>query len=328
MVLVAALVGGASAALLARRRRKDDGDRTASRPSVGMVVPAALRRGAPLLTSPAPLDVAHAADNRRRSRQGGRNPPDRGPRPIRAVPDPSDPPAPARSGLATPPDPASAWTAEIDWREKDGVGRFLVIATARDGRTAVVGRSGSLEWPPSTPDAVQALTAAADGLEASLLDAGWRKLAPGESWYARRFGWEPARAGAPSRPHDVQGGSGRFRRARPWPTGTEERWRCEITWHAGYISSYFEAMMYPPGRKRGKAIGESGRFKWLLMGEPEPSQVEHVREARRLAAALRDAGWKRVDHGAGWYAARFVWPADGAPPDQLELAPEMKGEAT
>jgi hypothetical protein len=186
-----------------------------------------------------------------------------------------------------------------------------------------------LEWPPSSPDAVQALTVAADRLEASLLGAGWRKLAPGAAWYARRFGWEPARAG--TTPPEAQGGSGRFRRARPWPRGTEERWRCEVTWHAGYVSSYFEATMYPPGRKRGKPIGASERFKWLLMGDPEPSEAAHVREARRLAAALLDAGWKRLDHGADWYGARFVWPGDGAPPERLELAPvapEMEGGST
>jgi hypothetical protein len=320
MVLVAALAGGACAALLARRRRKDDGGRAGSRQALAMVVPAAMRRGAPLLTSPAAPDVAHAADNRRRPPDGGGKTPDRGPPPIRAVP---DPPPPGPSSGTSPPDPTIAWTAEIDWREKDGAGRFRVIATARDGRTAVVGRSTWLEWPPSSPDAVEALTAAADRLEASLVKAGWRTLAPGPSWYARRFGWEPARTAA--RPPEAPGGSGRFRRARPWPSGTEERWRCEITWHAGYVSSYFEATMYAPGRKRGKPIGASERFKWLLMGEPEPSHAEHVREARRLAAALRDAGWKRLDHGAAWYAARFVWPGEGAPPEQLERAPEIEG---
>jgi hypothetical protein len=346
MVIVAALAGAASAAVLARRRR--GGSRAA--PALAMVSPAPVRRTTPLFTASAPPQVASAGGKQRQQNNGARErppaprPPERRPRPVSPAPEPPrkprsrvapppeppprpvgpvhDPPAKPRS-RAAPPDPAIAWTAEIDWREKDGTGRFRVVATAQDGRTAVVAQSAVLEWPPRSPEAVKALTAAADRLEASLVAAGWRKLTPGASWYARRFDWEPARAG--TRPAEAPGGSGRFRRARAWPSGTEERWRCEITWHAGYLSSYFEATVYPPGRKRGKPIAASERFKWLLMGDPEPSQAEHLREARRLATALRDAGWKRLDGGSAWYAARFIWPGEDAPPERLELTPEIEG---
>jgi hypothetical protein len=231
--------------------------------------------------------------------------------------------APEAEPEAAPPDRAVAWTAEIDWRAADGAGRFRVIARSADGRTAVVGQSGPLAWPPGDPDAVQALTTAADRLEGALVGAGWTALAPGTAWYARRFGWAPdAAADPPPR------SAGRFRPAHVWSNGTEERWRCEITWHAGYITSHFEATVYAPGQRRGNPIGESDRFMARRIDDSSPPETAQLREVGRMAAALRAAGWQRLGRGTEWYAERYVWPGDGTPPERLEPASVTKGGTT
>jgi hypothetical protein len=128
--------------------------------------------------------------------------------------------------------------------------------------------------------------------------------------------------------------SGRFARAVPWPDGTDELWRCEIEWDAGYLSSRFGAVAYPPRGKRGRTVGTSARFRWLLMAEPDPlpdattptprarAQAQEVQEAvRRMVAALEAAGWERAGRGAHWYAERFCWRREGSPPARIEPAP-------
>jgi hypothetical protein len=297
VLLVAGFAGGAAAYLLARRRRPGAAP---AQPLLAALGPTA---------APALPPVVRATGDRRE--------------PAAPRLRPVDPPARDPGGAGPPPDRTVAWTAEIEWRDAEGSGRFRVVARATDGRSAVVGRSRALDWPPSGPEAGQALSAAVDRLEAGLTGAGWGKLAPGTAWYARRFGWEPTpaavgpRASAPS-------GSGRFKRPA-WPQGTEERWRCEITWRAGYVSSCFEATAYAPGQHRGEPIGASERFKWLLADEPDPARSDHLREARKLAAALRATGWERLARGPKWYAERYVWPGDGPPPGRLEPARATKG---
>jgi len=101
------------------------------------------------------------------------------------------PPVIAPAG--SPPDRSLAWTAEIEWRHADGESRFCVVA--RGAGTVTVAQSRPLEWPPAGQAAVQAMTDAADELAATLTAAGWKALPPGESWYAKRFAWEPT--GAP-----------------------------------------------------------------------------------------------------------------------------------
>jgi hypothetical protein len=89
-----------------------------------------------------------------------------------------------------PSDPRRAWTAEIEWRPGDRDSRFWVMATADDGSArAPVAQSAALEWPPSGPAGVQALSDAARALEEALLSAGWTPLPAGEAWYAKRFAW-------------------------------------------------------------------------------------------------------------------------------------------
>ena len=249
----------------------------------------------------------------------------------------------ARGPRYGPPDPAVAWTAEIDWREADRTARFEVVARSADGaETAVVAQSPEFECPPA-PGSVQALTAAADRLEASLMEAGWSRLAPGGAWYARRFGWAPApvrsaattaraamRGPAPlaaapaarqARAAPSQRQPVRFDRAPGWPEGTGDRWRCEIAWASGYVHSRFRALAYPPGGRKGNPISESRDFKRLLRPKPDPSDAAQRREVQRLAAALKAAGWEPVGRGPRWFAGRYVWRDESTPPDQIPLAP-------
>jgi hypothetical protein len=82
------------------------------------------------------------------------------------------------------------WTAVIDWHDTGQEVRFRAVARAGGGADAVVlGHSDPLDWPPTTDAAVLRLGEAVDELEAELLTAGWRAVAPGERWYERRFAW-------------------------------------------------------------------------------------------------------------------------------------------
>ena len=109
---------------------------------------------------------------------------------------PPEPEAARPRGAIAPPNPHRAWTAVIEWHET----RFRVTTRppGEDGR--VLAESGPLAWPPADPAAVQALSEAAQRLEAGLLSAGWRSLPPGREWYAKRFAWEPAGARRPAKP--------------------------------------------------------------------------------------------------------------------------------
>jgi hypothetical protein len=114
------------------------------------------------------------------------------PAPAPAPSPPAREPSPAapRAAAASPPDRGLAWTAEIEWRHDEGESRFCVIARGPD--TVTLAQSPPLEWPPSGPAAVQAMTDAVEKLSATLAAAGWKALPPGHSWYAKRFAWEPA----------------------------------------------------------------------------------------------------------------------------------------
>jgi hypothetical protein len=258
-----------------------------------------------------------------------------------------------------PSDPRRAWTAEIEWRPGDADSRFWVIATADDGSAkAPVAQSGALEWPPSGPTAVQALSDAARALEEALLSAGWSPLPAGEAWYAKRFAWAPRQAPrppadgrpGPARPQAAQPGTarpaagqarpapaagqpgtsrpgapgrertGRFKRdPQAWPAETQSQWRCELKWDAGYFNSRFQAVVYPPGTQPGRPVAAGEPFKWTFMSDPDPKGERHLGQVRALASALEAAGWERVDRGPAWYAHRFVWRREGPPPEHVEL---------
>ncbi|HEV7496124.1 hypothetical protein [Baekduia sp.] len=113
--------------------------------------------------------------------------------------------------------------------------------------------------------------------------------------------------------------TGRFER-RPWPEATERLWRCEIAWHAGYLSSGFRAMATEPGRRRAREVGRSEPQRLWGAAPPEPPTAELLAAADRLAAALLHAGWEPVEGGGDtWYAARFAWPHEEAPPRRLRV---------
>jgi hypothetical protein len=97
------------------------------------------------------------------------------------------------AAAVVPPEPQRKWIATIGWRHTDAESRFCVFARADEGGSAtVVAESDPLEWPPTGPTAVRALSSAVAKLEASLVAAGWKALPPEREWYAKRFSWEPA----------------------------------------------------------------------------------------------------------------------------------------
>jgi hypothetical protein len=234
-------------------------------------------------------------------------------------------------------DPRRAWTAEIRWVESDG--RFAAFARTRDqDEETVVAESPSLEWPPTSPAAVQALSDAVEELERTLLAAGWTSLPAGSEWYAKRLAWKPRlaapaavqqaapRASAPpatAPPAAVR--TGRFRRRPAWPEGSDQMWRCELRWDPGLVNSRFEALAYAPGERQGRAIGGSATFRWLMRRDPDPAAQEYRTELGRLTAELQAAGWDYVGRGTKWYSACFVWRRPGTPPDHIEPQPQLVG---
>jgi hypothetical protein len=253
------------------------------------------------------------------------------------VPDGSQVPGARAPSPVRPPEPANAWIAEIEWGRLDGQAGFRASARESAGAAPVtLAESPPLEWPPSGPGSVEALTSAVLMLEASMLAAGWRPVGGGDSWYAKRFAWEPEPAdeppgdeaaprlrlvpASPERPPDpapVRPG-GPFARTPPWPEGARDLWRCEIAWCAGWAQSSFEAVVYRPKGRRGRAIGASSAPRWLLMRQPDEASVEARLAVQRLSAALVATGWSPVEPGLTWYAQRFLWRRDGEPPAHVQ----------
>jgi hypothetical protein len=209
-LLVLLMGGGAVTFLETRRRRGREHEpqaaeapprltpvRPARSPSAGRFARVAARTSG----SRANAVVAAAHDRGGGSTRAGSEPP----KPAAA---PSAAPSADAAPAASPPDRRIAWTAEIEWRHTSGESRFCVIA--RGPRTVTLAQSRPLEWPPTGPAAVQAMTDAAEALAATLAAAGWTPLPPGHSWYAKRFAWEPAAADARSAP----GAPHRMRRRR------------------------------------------------------------------------------------------------------------------
>lgn len=254
---------------------------------------------------------------------------------------------------AAPPDATRPWTAEITWRTGRSGPRFAALARDADGAEVVLAQSAPVPWPPADADAVERLGAAADDLARALRRAGWEPLARGEAWYARRFAWTPApaptraapavseppavrpepsepqraerRTGPPAPPSPVpeSADSGWFKR-RPWPEGTEELWRCELRWSAGWARSRFEAVAQEPHGGKRLPVATSEPFSWMLHADPAADDAE-VRDAvGELSELLLADGWTEVEPGRRWYARRYVWRRDGAPPthDQRRSASE------
>jgi hypothetical protein len=238
-------------------------------------------------------------------------------------------PAPAPPPPLVPPDPDAPWTAEIAWAQGDGRCRFYAVAAAGDGGEPVpIVRSSWMGWPPDEHTPVTALADAVAALERELTAAGWTPVEPGSAWYAKRFAWTPIAdpelpvISLPEPPPQMEiersSTPRRFVRATEWPEGSEDGWRCEIRWSPGYVSSRFQAVALPPGQRKGRPVGESAPFKWLLMSDPDPRTREHDAAVTGLEDALLEAGWERAGRGPEWYCERFVWPGPGEPPERVE----------
>ena len=114
--------------------------------------------------------------------------------------------------------------------------------------------------------------------------------------------------------------TGRFKRQTEWPADSEQLWRCEIKWHAGYANSDFRAVAHRPDRHRGVTLGRSETFKWLLKGDPEESDAEFVGQVRGSpTGSPRPAGSRSA--GGPLVRAALRVAAGGRAPEQLDPAP-------
>jgi hypothetical protein len=240
------------------------------------------------------------------------------------------------TALPRPPEPLRPWIADVRWEQEAGSGRFRAVAASADGDEAELLCSEPIPWPPST-DGARALAEAVEAIEATLLEAGWQARPKGEAWYARRYAWAPERAVAvasrpaltPPTPTPAPAPPAA---ADPWTDaalqlaeGTVvadlDRWRCRIRWRAGWRSSRFEAIVMPPGKKRGPCIAASAEFAWTFKADPDPGLPEVRAAVAALRAELRAAGWEPAGIGRQWYAHRFAWTSDDDPPDTVTAGP-------
>jgi MYXO-CTERM domain-containing protein len=243
-----------------------------------------------------------------------------------------------------PPDPERRWTAELEWHDEAGGPRFHVIARAEDGGPAArIASSERLEWPPPDAVAVQRLRRTVARIEAAVRDAGWAPLPAGETWYAKRFAWAPlvAPAGEPepepvAPPAPVAAATPApaprpvrplFAPQRAWPADTEDLWRCEIRWRAGYINSRFTLVARRPAERRPTPLASSQTFKWMIMNDPEPASQDFRDAVMQLDEQITDAGWEPVGSGREWWELRYVWRGAGDPPLQLDPAAARVSDA-
>ena len=224
-----------------------------------------------------------------------------------------------------PPDPAQAWTAELEWRGDGDGPRFCVTARPDgDGPEVRIAVSAPIEWPPPDAVSVQRLRRTVARMEAAVHEAGWAPLPPGEAWYAKRFAWTPV-AGSVSEPEPAP--SRRlFEPQPPWPQGSEQLWRCEIRWRAGYVNSRFAVVARKPGRRATTTVSSSKTFKWLIMGDPDPPSPEFRNAVESLDEQIMAAGWEPAGFGRDWWELRYVWRGDGPPPLELDAAPARTGD--
>jgi hypothetical protein len=182
-----------TAARTEKRRSGTSPDRSDSSPTAELVVIAL----AAVLVVLAVVLLRH-----RRTAVQDSNDPAPQPPPDAADQAPQADPDPSGSPPTTPPDPLRPWTATIQWRHADAESRFCVVAEPAQGHgETVLATSEPLEWPPTTPASVQALTDATEKLAAALASVGWQELPHTGEWYAKRFAWEPE----PSAPRSESG---------------------------------------------------------------------------------------------------------------------------
>ena len=234
-----------------------------------------------------------------------------------------------------PPDAHRPWTALIVWRAAEDQGRFQVVArSGKRGNVTTICQSPLLSWPPTDSSAVDEMSQAVDRIERAMVAAGWAATKPGKTWYAKRFAWTPAEAAAvpaPAEPAPAAAAPAEPAPAAP-PTRPAKQadtvWRCEIAWDAGYVTSRFHALAFPPGSKQGERIGSSAPLRWMFKDDPDRTSPAHTAAVRSLEVALTAAGWQRAGRGPAWYSKRFVWRQADPPPRRIEPFPmHEQGEA-
>jgi hypothetical protein len=96
------------------------------------------------------------------------------------------------------------------------------------------------------------------------------------------------------------------------PEVVNATWTCELTWSAGLRGSAFHATATAAG-EQPVDLAQSPKLSWPPFLPPSP-EAELVAAARTVARALVSAGWTPTTRGGSWYAQRFAWARDGAPP--------------
>ena len=83
---------------------------------------------------------------------------------------------------------------------------------------------------------------------------------------------------------------------------------------ASYRRSRFEAIARDPGAEKGRTVGASGAFRWMLKDPPDWRDPKQLDAVKALRSALIADGWEEVAEGPVWYGRRFVWRGEGDPP--------------
>jgi hypothetical protein len=96
------------------------------------------------------------------------------------------------------------------------------------------------------------------------------------------------------------------------PVPPRTKWTCELAWSANLLRAGFRAQACAPGA-RPVEVARSRKVNWPPLIPPTP-QADVVAAARSVAKALVEAGWTPTSKGSDWYAQRFAWTRDDAPP--------------
>jgi hypothetical protein len=91
-----------------------------------------------------------------------------------------------------PPEAATVWTCEIEWKPGYRKSFFRAMATPPGGRRSrAIGETAGMKWglmadpEPPTRELVEAVRSLLSALEA----VGWHRIEPAGPWYAQRFLW-------------------------------------------------------------------------------------------------------------------------------------------
>jgi len=82
--------------------------------------------------------------------------------------------------------------------------------------------------------------------------------------------------------------------------------------------------MLPALREQAEVSAASpfAALRWPAKADPEPDSPEGRAALAQLIRELLAAGWEREGRGRHWYAQRFCWRREGAPPAAATAARE------